>query len=228
MKRVIALTVPIILILLGLVIILYEPMKNYVVAPKEIDKVYKEELDITKDEIKKNKEENKVKYDYESIKTLTASDKIPPPSKEGIIGIVHVPSVGMTMPIKEGVTERILLSGVGTMKPDQEMGKGNYVLIGHNHINPNLLFAPIRRINKGDSIYVTDKEHVYEYKMVGSKVVQPTEIEVMDDVEGEKLVTLISCYSRDGSDRIVVKGELVSKKPFEKVDRSVQQGFHNI
>lgn len=170
---------------------------------------YKDEKD--KKEVEKTKDVYEVEtgvFEYDDVQMMEVGEERPLFNKKDVVGVVSVPEANFEMPIFYGVSHEIMLVGAGTMKPEQEMGKGNYALIGHNSYNPNLLFAPLKKMGKGDAIYVTDQDKVYKYKTVSSEVVDPSKIEVIDDVEDKELVTLISCYSSDGSDRIIVQGEL--------------------
>lgn len=221
MKKKRGLVLSIFLMILGLALISYEPLMSKFVLPKQIKKTYTIDLNVTAENMEDNlkrlresKEQDEL-FDYGSVRTLTSRESKPISGHDDVIGLVYAPSVNMELPIKYGVTESVLQNSAGTMKPNQIMGEGNYVLIGHNHFNPNVLFAPIRNIEKGDSIFITDKRNVYEYEMQSSKVVQPEEVDVINDVKGKELLTLISCYSADGSDRIVVQAELVSIKDYE-------------
>ena len=220
------------LIIGGIGLISYQYVINFVVAPYQLEKAYKNSL--SPDEIKRNLERLQGKgdsdsmFDYDSVETLEVMDINPVINRENVIGGVYVPSVGINLPIMYGVSHNILLTSIGTMKPNQQMGEGNYVLIGHNSYNPNILFAPIRNISKGDSIYVTDKNKVYEYSMVDSEVVEPSRGDVMDDVEGKQLVSLISCFSADGSDRIVVRGELKNIHDYSKASSDILKAFNDL
>jgi|SRR5699024_783466 len=215
----------ILIIVVGLGFIFYQPIVNNFIAPKNLEDNYKNNL--TAEDIKGNLDrlkgldvDEEELFDYESVDTLRTMDISPKINKDNVVGGIYVPSVNMVMPIMYGVNNDILRSSAGTMRPDQVMGKGNYVLLGHNSRNPNVLFAPIRRINMDDKIYVTDKEKLYVYEMYNSEVVMPDKVEVMNDTE-EDIVTLISCYSDDGSDRIIVKGELVETLDFEDASEDV-------
>lgn len=228
----------------GIVLIFYQPIVNNFIAPKQLESAYKNNLDAS--DIKSNLErlneseneneilkesEKKVEnelFDYDSVETLKTMDRNPVINKQNVVGGVYVPSVGVNIPIMYGTSQNVLRNAIGTMKSDQVMGKGNYTLIGHNSRNPDILFAPIRRISKGDPIYITDKNKVYEYKMIQSEVVEPSRVDVMDDVEGEELVSLISCYSDDGSDRIVVQGELTNVYDYGKSSKNIKNAFDDL
>lgn len=214
----------------GIALIFYQPVVNNFIAPKKLESAYKNNLDASdiKDNLNRLKENEDNLFDYESVETLKAMDINPVINKQNVIGGVYVPSVGVNIPIMYGTSQDVLRNAIGTMKPEQELGKGNYVLIGHNSRNPDILFAPIRRIEKNDPIYITDKDKVYEYKMVQSEVVEPSRVDVMEDVEGKELVSLISCYSDDGSDRIVVQGELTNVYDYGKGSKNIKNAFDDL
>ena len=228
----------------GIVLIFYQPIVNNFIAPKQLESAYRNNLDASDiksnlERLKESENENEILkesekkvenelFDYDSVETLKTMDRNPVINKQNVVGGVYVPSVGVNIPIMYGTSQNVLRNAIGTMKPDQVMGKGNYTLIGHNSRNPDILFAPIRRISKGDPIYITDKNKVYEYKMIQSEVVEPSRVDVMDDVEGEELVSLISCYSDDGSDRIVVQGELTNVYDYGKSSKNIKNAFDDL
>lgn len=172
---------------------------------------------ITKESIEENSANLDDKFDYEAIENISNDVIIPDIDIKDIknaVGIITVPSVDLEEPILHGTTNQNLLIGATTMKPDQKMGEGNYTLAGHNHHSKNVLFQPIRHIETGEKIYVTDKDKVYVYKVTGKEVVEPTRVDVLDDIEGKELITLVSCYAEDGSNRIIVTGELFEVNDF--------------
>lgn len=133
-------------------------------------------------------------------------------SNYGAVGQLRVPAVGVDLPIGVGVSNAVLVRGAGTLKADQQMGQGNYALAGHYMVSKRLLFSPLKGIHKGDSVYLTDKQQVYRYKVTRVQVVDRHEVEVIDDVPGKKLVTLVTCNSakRGEPKRLVIRGELHS------------------
>lgn len=169
---------------------------------------------ITKDSIQDNLaglEDSDNLFDYDEIQNINSS-MIPPKIDisqiKNAVGIITIPSVDLEEPILYGTTNKNLLLGATTMKPDQKMGEGNYTLAGHNHHTKKILFQPIRNAEIGAEIFVTDKDKVYIYKVTHKEVVEPSRVDVLDDVEGKKIITLVSCFAKDGSNRIIVTGEL--------------------
>lgn len=133
-------------------------------------------------------------------------------STYGAIGQLRVPAVGLDLPIGVGVKNTVLVRGAGTLKADQQMGQGNYALAGHYMTAQRLLFSPLKGVRRGDSVYLTDKRQVYRYRVTGVRVVDRHQVDVIDDVPGKKLVTLVTCASarRGEPKRLVVRGTLVS------------------
>lgn len=216
----------------GIGLLAYQPVMNYIIGPMQLNKAYAKANTLSAEDIQANaerlsQEELDKLFDYDSVRTITTLEVSPVINTQNVVGGIYVPSVNMMMPIMYGVSQDVLKNSAGTMKPEQRMGKGNYAIIGHNSRNKNALFAPIRRINKGDSMYITDKNKVYEYKMTAKKVVQPTDIHVIDDVEGKTILTLLSC-NKDGTKRVVVQGELVNEFDYADASKELLKAFNDL
>jgi len=125
-----------------------------------------------------------------------------------IIGEIIIPTVDIHLPIINGVSNASLSVGAATMKPNQVMGEGNYSLASHRMNNPNLLFTPLERVNLNDHVYLKDAHHRYTYKITEIIIIEPERVDVIEDVEGEQLLTLITCTA-DGTQRLKVRGELI-------------------
>ncbi|MFI8706080.1 class A sortase [Bacillus sp. NPDC077411] len=213
----------------GIGLIVYQPLFNYYVIPKQLEKSYEENYNkVTTNEIKENVYNSSKKvnaFDYDSVQSVDEFDfnsvkgKL---DKNMIIGLIYIPNVHIKLPILYGTNYETMMLGAGTLKPNMTMGVGNYVLGSHSMRNKELLFTPTRNMGKGDLIYLTDKEYVYTYKTTSKDVISPKETHVMNDKNGLNEVTLISCYDSKGETRLVVKGRLESKKKLEEVDGKVK------
>jgi len=124
-----------------------------------------------------------------------------------VVGEIMIPTVDIHLPIIRGVTNASISVGAATMKPDQVKGEGNYPLISHRMNNPDLLFTPLERLELGEKVYLRDTNQIYIYQVTEMKIIEPSQIEVLDDQEGQQLITLITC-TEDGSQRLMVRGEL--------------------
>ena len=84
---------------------------------------------------------------------------------------------------------------------------GNYVVYGHDDIQGEV-FRSLALLRPGDSVIVSQGTHHYSYQVRGSRVVDPTAVDVLRST-GESIMTLISCtpYGVD-TQRIVVTAAL--------------------
>ncbi|MCC5893641.1 MAG: class A sortase [Exiguobacterium sp.] len=128
------------------------------------------------------------------------------------IGLILVPDIDLELPILYGLDADNLAVGAGTMRPDQQMGKGNYALAGHYTQSPTSLFGPLHEIEIGTLVYVTDLTATYEYVVTSLETVPPSRIDVLDDTT-EATITLVTC-TFDATERLIVKGRLANKTPY--------------
>lgn len=170
-------------------------------------------------------DDSKGNFDFEKVKAVDNKmvAKAAFSKNKDAIGKLSVPSVNVKLPIFKGLDNYNLVRGAGTMKEDEQMGTGNYALAGHHMKDGSLLFGPLENVKKGDKIYIADKHHVYVYETRLKNVVDKHDTKYIDDVQGKKLVTLITCASGMTGEnrRVVVQGELLCKKPASKKNLKV-------
>lgn len=208
-KKVLLWIVVIVLLVAGLGMIFNEQIKEALVNHM----AGKQYVDLTVTKIENNKKA-KTTYDFNSVKPLGIKEasEAAIESDVGAIGKMAIPSVKMYLPIMPGVSNSSLSQGGGTMKPNEKMGEGNYALAGHYMTDKGILFSPLKNIQKGAAIYITDMKNVYKYQVTNTSVVSENDVSVIDDVPGEKLITLVTCASAHEGEknRIIVRGSLVS------------------
>ncbi len=135
---------------------------------------------------------------------------IPSPSPEQARRI-QIPAIGVDSPIvqgmydweqlKKGVAQRIGSAGPGEA--------GNVALAGHNDIYGEV-FRYLDQLTPGDEIIVSTQRKSYTYVVRDSKVVEPTDVWVLEPTEFAS-ATLVSCYPyRVNTKRIAVFADLVS------------------
>lgn len=122
---------------------------------------------------------------------------------------ISVPAIGVDAPIVHGVEPASLRLGVGHYEGSSNPGEpGNLVFAGHNDTYGEV-FRDLDRLKAGDEVTVYTASQNYRYRILGSRIVEPTEVGVMAPTVGPTL-TLISCYPYlVDTERIVVFGELV-------------------
>ncbi|MBE7106143.1 class A sortase [Bacillus cereus] len=151
---------------------------------------------------------NKITYNFEDVTPITMKDIVKAANKKmSVVATIKIPSVKIKLPIMEGVSNSAMSVGAGTLKPNQQIGKGNYAMASHHMNNPKLLFSPLDRVKKGTSLYLSNGQETYEYVVVEKRIIDAREVDVIEDKEGKNLVTLITCNA-DGKKRLMVVGEL--------------------
>ena len=128
-------------------------------------------------------------------------------SKEGVIGVVEIPSLNIRYPIYEGVGAEQLNAGIGHMDTTTEpCGQGNCVLAGHNGSRKGVFFTYLCNVELGAKVTITTKDHVsHTYSVKETKIVNPYDSWVTEESETE-LLTLFTCANH-GTNRFVVKCE---------------------
>lgn len=106
------------------------------------------------------------------------------------LGRIEISSVGLMAMIQEGVDEKTLRRAVGHIPGTSLPGQGgNIALAGHR----DTFFRQLRQIRQDDEIKLTTLSGTDRYRVDSIKVVEPEQIEVLDDV-GADLLTLVTCY----------------------------------
>jgi sortase A len=121
-----------------------------------------------------------------------ANIPIPTPSPEQAVRL-QVSAIAVDAPVVQGDGWDQLKKGigqhVGTANPGQ---KGNIVLSAHDDVFGQI-FRNLDRLQEGDKIIVFSSQSAYTYIVRQTQVVEPTQVEVMNQTQ-EPIVTLISCY----------------------------------
>ena len=142
------------------------------------------------------------------------------------IGKLVIPSVEIHLPILAGLSNQNLLSGASTLTANQQLGRGNYVLLAHNIFDQDLLLHRIQNLKKKEIIYATDFKNVFQYEVSVNKIIEDTEVSYIEDTAGLQtpIITLLRCEGDIGTKyRRVVQGTLLKKTALEDADESQLQ-----
>lgn len=185
---------------------------------------------LSAEELAKNNKK-KASFDYDAVQIVN-DKKIMESllSDEGasdnyVVAGLSIPSVGIRLDIYKGVSDYALLRGAGTYLPNQQMGKGNYILAGHNMEDGVTLFSPLYRIKNGALIYLSDGRDIYTYQVYDISTISSTTVEVLNEKVEEPIVTLLTCADRYAINRICVKGKLVEKIAVQEASSKIKQVF---
>lgn len=170
-------------------------------------------------------EEAGITYDFEQVESIRSIPSDITLNRNLLRGQILISEVDMNLPIVEGVSNENLYTGASTMKPNQQLGKGNYALAGHLMPDPNTLFSPLKEVSEGMNVYVSNMDTVYTYEISEIKEVPPTAIEVISDEAGEGLLTLVTCSNVEGTNRLIVQAQLVNEQSINTIDQDIYNQF---
>jgi len=109
----------------------------------------------------------------------------------GLIGRIEIPRLGLSVIVAEGVDALTLRRAVGhipgTAMPGQPAG--NVGLAGHR----DTFFRPLRNIRRDDVITLTTPLGDYRYRVVSTRIVNPSDVGMLDP-SGSEVLTLVTCY----------------------------------
>ena len=187
---------------------------------------------VTKEKIEENKE-TEGNFDFDSVKSISSeavlaaqwdSQQLP------VIGGIAIPEVEINLPIFKGLDNVNLFYGAGTMKANQKMGEGNYSLASHHIFTAEnasqMLFSPLVNAKEGMKIYLTDKDKVYTYEIREVKHVTPDRVDEIEDRDGIKEITLVTCVDYDATERIIVKGNFKEVKAYSETSDDILSAFN--
>lgn len=143
---------------------------------------------------------------------------------EGIMGSVEIPKIDITLPIFHTTEEDVLEQAAGHLEGSSLPVGGestHAVISAHRGLPSAALFTDLDKLEEGDHflIHVLDDTLCYEVDQI--TVVEPEETDTLAVVEGEDLVTLLTCTPYGvNSHRLLVRGHRVPYVPEEVEDES--------
>ncbi len=143
---------------------------------------------------------------------------LPPPpgvpsaaAVNGLIGRMEIPRLGLSVMVNEGADGTTLRRGAGHIPGTALPGQGGNVGISAHR---DTFFRPLRNIRVDDVITLATLEGEYQYRVVSTKVVRPTEVAVLAS-NGSDVLTLVTCYPfyyvGSAPNRFIVRAERVTR-----------------
>jgi sortase A len=136
------------------------------------------------------------------------------PLKGDAIGKIIIPKIGVDEYVVEGTDTESLRKGPGHY-PDTPLpgARGTVAIAGHR----TTYGAPFRNVDKlkhGDMIVLDMPDHRYVYRVERTKIVEPTDLSVLDRVGHDRLI-LSACHPLySAAQRIVVFArEVLRQRP---------------
>ena len=126
-----------------------------------------------------------------------------------IIGVLEVPTMELTMPVYLGASDAHLAAGAAVLGNTSAPIGGdntNSVIAGHRGWRGADYFRHIDRLQKGDTVTLTNLWETLTYTVADIQIIQPHEVEKIKIQPNRDLLTLLTChpYASGGRQRYVV------------------------
>lgn len=114
----------------------------------------------------------------------------------GMMGYIEIPRINIRDPIYHTVEEKVLQKGIGHIQTTSLPigGKTTHAaLSGHRGLPSSKLFTDLDRVREGDIILIQVLTRTLAYEVYNIETVEPDEADSLEIVQGEDLLTLITC-----------------------------------
>lgn len=148
-----------------------------------------------------------------------------------IMGIVEIPKIDVELPIYHTTDEEVLEKAAGHLEGSSLPigGESTHAVISaHRGLPSATLFTDLDQLEEGDHflLHILDDTLCYEVDQIN--VVDPDETELLSVVEGEDLVTLLTCTPYGvNTQRLLVRGHRVPYEPEEVEEEASSSLFGN-
>jgi sortase A len=132
------------------------------------------------------------------------------PAVGSAVGTIDIPEIGLQMVVVQGTDVVRLQQGPGHYTNTPLPGEaGNSAIAGHRttYLHP---FYNLNELNPGNPIYITTTQGLFQYDVISSQAVSPSDVSVVDTTTSPEL-TLTTCTPRySASQRLVVHAVLAA------------------
>lgn len=114
----------------------------------------------------------------------------------GVMGYVVIDKIGVRLAISHGTEDAVLHDGVGHLEGSSlPVGGENThaALFGHRGLPSALLFTDLDQMETGDYFQVNVLGRILNYQVDQILVIEPSETQPLEIVEGKDYVTLVTC-----------------------------------
>lgn len=247
---------PVVLVLVGLAILLYPTISNFLIEQNSsrVIEHYSEAVNAMSDEERQDIVDAANEYNMalafragvisseeegapstsseEQSQILERYDETLNPNGNGTMGYIIIPKMNVELPIYHTVEEKVLQVGVGHMESSSLPVGGestHAALSGHRGLPSAKLFTDLDQMEVSDQFYIKVLGETLAYEVHEVETVLPTETESLAIQRGQDLVTLITCTPYGiNSHRLLVHAHRIPYEP--QMEEAIEQvgGFISI
>ena len=138
----------------------------------------------------------------------------------GIMGYITIEKIGVELPIYHGTSDSVLQIAAGHLEGTSLPvgGKSTHAVISaHRGLPSAKLFTNLDELEAGDTFTITVLDRVLTYEVDRISIVLPTETDLLQPVEGQDYVTLMTCTPYGiNTHRLLVRGHRVNTRESQK------------
>lgn len=138
----------------------------------------------------------------------------------GIMGYITIPRIGVELPIYHGTSDAVLQVAAGHLEGTSLPVGGtstHTVISAHRGLPSAKLFTNLDQLEVGDTFTITVLDRVLTYEVDRISIVLPTETDLLQPVEGQDYVTLMTCTPYGiNTHRLLVRGHRVNTRESQK------------
>lgn len=226
MKKQIGTVLLVTMFLVGLGLLLYPTLSNYVNKlhqskaivsyVESVEKLNEEEYERILSEA--NEYNTTLANSYQSYTLSEVNEekyeKLLDVDENGIMGYIQIPSINLSLPIYHGTDDYVLQSGIGhldwTSLPIG--GEGTHcVLSGHRGLPSAKLFTNLDKLVIGDTFMIRVLNEVLTYEVDQILIVDPNDTDELKIVPGKDYCTLVTCTPYGiNTHRLLVRGHRIT------------------
>lgn len=144
----------------------------------------------------------------------------------GVMGYIDVPGIDVYLPVYHGTSPTVLKKGAGHLYGSALPvgGSGTHsVISAHRGLPSAELFSRLDQLKKGDIFYYHIFDKILAYQVDKIATVEPTELELLDPVDGKEYMTLFTCTPYGiNSHRLLVRGVRIPYEVRSAIDTAEQ------
>lgn len=241
MKKGIIYIIIILLLLAGAALFLYPAVSSYLAEKHQINAV--SDYDASVEELQKERLAEEWQKAEEYNQSL-AGEPVRDPFLEGsgmalpqnyleilrvydAMATLEIPKISATLPIYHGTDRETLEKGVGHLRQTALPigGEGTHsVLTGHTGLPNAKIFDNLTKLKVGDKFYIRVLGEILAYEIDAIHVIKPEELELLNPIDGEDHITLITCTPYGiNTHRLLVRGIRIPYSEEERLEQAKQQ-----
>ena len=132
-------------------------------------------------------------------------------NKNGVMGFIDIPKIDVYLPIYHGTSNEVLEKGIGHLENTSFPigGESTHAVIsGHTGLNSAKMFTDLTSMELDDQFYIDILGDTLAYKVINIEVVEPDDVSSLSIQDEKDLVTLVTCTPYGiNSHRLLVTGE---------------------